>query len=256
MSAKVFDRYGAWYDLLYRDKDYEAEAEYVARTLRNAAPKTKTLLEFGSGTGRHGRLLASHGFEVFGVERSKSMVEAARAALSPVGPGSFTCQQSDIGTLKLDRMFDAVIALFHVISYQTTDAEIARTFASAADHLIPHGVFLFDVWHGPAVLHQGPSARTKRMSDENIRLTRIATPELLPEKQIVIVRYAITVESIPDKRREVFQEEHQMRYFFPNEIESLARKHRFDIERSEEFLTGQAPSENTWGVCYLLRKLD
>jgi hypothetical protein len=94
------------------------------------------------------------------------------------------------------------------------------------------------------------------MSDANTKLTRVATPEHLAEEQTVIVRYAITVESIRDNRSETFQEQHRMRYFFPGEIESLARDYQFKIERSEEFLTGQAPSENTWGVCYLLRKLD
>ena len=255
MSSEVFDRYGAYYDLLYGDKDYQAEVEYVARTLRSAAPKTKTLLEFGSGTGRHGRLFASDGFQVVGVERSESMVAAARVAPSQAGAGSFECTQGDIGTVKLDRAFDAVIALFHVVSYQTTDEEIARTFANAADHLNPGGLFLFDVWHGPAVLKQGPSPRTKRVADANTRLTRVANPELHAESHIVVVHYKITVESIRDNRTETFQEEHQMRYFFPNEIESLADENQFKTERCEEFMTGQVASEKTWGVCYLLRKI-
>ena len=59
MSDDVFQRYSAYYDLLYRDKNYAMEAEYVARILRDAASNAKSLLEFGSGTGRHGRLLAS-----------------------------------------------------------------------------------------------------------------------------------------------------------------------------------------------------
>jgi SAM-dependent methyltransferase len=152
VNAEVFDRYGHYYDLLYRDKDYEAEVEYVTRALRSAAPKTTTLLEFGSGTGRHGRLFASRGFQVAGVERSKSMAEVAQTAQSLTGTGSFNCTQGDIATVKLGRAFDAVIALFHVLSYQTTVAEIAQTFANAAAHLNPGGLFLFDVWHGPAVL--------------------------------------------------------------------------------------------------------
>ena len=71
MEEDVFQLYSKYYDLLYRDKDYAAEAAYVARTLRNAIPSARELLEFGSGTGRHGRLLALRGFSVVGVERSK-----------------------------------------------------------------------------------------------------------------------------------------------------------------------------------------
>ncbi|MGA2863119.1 MAG: hypothetical protein ABSF95_01385 [Verrucomicrobiota bacterium] len=45
MSDEVFQRYSGYYDLLYRDKNYAAEAEYVARTLRAVAPAARTVLE-------------------------------------------------------------------------------------------------------------------------------------------------------------------------------------------------------------------
>ncbi len=32
----VFDEYAAYYDLLYRDKDYVGEAEYIDQLLRGA----------------------------------------------------------------------------------------------------------------------------------------------------------------------------------------------------------------------------
>lgn len=55
----IFGGYARYYDLLYRDKDYAGEAEYVARTIRSAVPDARDILELGSGTGRHGRLLAT-----------------------------------------------------------------------------------------------------------------------------------------------------------------------------------------------------
>jgi SAM-dependent methyltransferase len=64
-----FRQYSAYYDLLYAEKDYAAEADYVAAALRRADPGVRRILELGSGTGRHGRLLSARGFEVEGVER-------------------------------------------------------------------------------------------------------------------------------------------------------------------------------------------
>ena len=74
-----FGNYARYYDLLYRDKDYAAEAEYVARTVRAALPGACTVLELGCGTGRHGCLLASKGFHVHGIERSREMVQMAQS---------------------------------------------------------------------------------------------------------------------------------------------------------------------------------
>ncbi|PZR72031.1 MAG: SAM-dependent methyltransferase [Chthoniobacterales bacterium] len=258
MSEETFQRYSAYYDLLYRDKDYETEADSVARALRAANPNTHSVLEFGSGTGRHGRLLAEHGFDVFGIERSQTMVTTARSFTddSAVGreSGIFDCVQGDIQTTTLNRPFHAVLALFHVVSYQTTDADVDRTFANAARHLSADGIFFFDVWHGPAVLHERPAVREKRVEDATTLLTRLAEPRLDVDRHTVTVRYSITAQSKIDNQITEFQEEHCMRYFFPEEITSFARKTGFNVERSEEFLTAQPPSDRTWGVAYLLRK--
>jgi len=257
MSQDVFQRYSAYYDLLYRDKDYGAEAEYVARTLRAASPKVQSLLEFGSGTGKHGCLLARHGFDMFGVERSEMMVARMRQTSQEdpqVGDGSFDCMQGDMHTVELGRVFDGVLALFHVVSYQTRNVELLQTLANAARHVRPGGLFLFDVWHGPAVLAQRPSVRLKRVEDENTRLTRIAEPELDTNAGVVTVRYTMLAEAKRDGRLTTFEEEHRMRYLFPSEIDLLAVQTGFEVARSEEFLTGKVPSESTWGVAYLLRK--
>ena len=95
MTSNVFEDYSAYYDLLYHDKDYAKEADYVAQTLRAADPSVSDLLEFGSGTGRHGRLLEERGLRVLGVERSKSMVAAARTRhhfFKPVQEASNACR--------------------------------------------------------------------------------------------------------------------------------------------------------------------
>ena len=57
-------------------------------------------------------------------------------------------------------------------------------------------------------------------------------------------------------RLTTFDEVHRMRYLFPSEIAFLATQTGFRVERSEQFLTGTAPSTESWGVAYLLRKCD
>ncbi len=257
MNTDVFGTYACYYDLLYGDKDYSGEVEYIVQSLNTASPNAQNVLEFGSGTGRHGRLLAEQGLEVLGIEGSEEM--AARAKGSPSESrspkeGSFDCVHGDIRSAEIDSTFDAVLALFHVVSYQTNNADLLKTFWNAHRHLEAGGVFLFDVWHGPAVLTERPSVRVKRVEDDSTLLTRIAEPELDSNKGTVTVHYTMLAESKTDCKLTRFSEEHHMRYLFPTEIDLLATQTGFIVESSEEFMTGSAPSDKTWGVFYVLRK--
>jgi len=255
--AANFQKYSAYYDLLYRDKDYAGEAKYIVRTIRSVAPDASRILELGSGTGRHGRLLALLGFHVHGIERSVDMVAMARA--EPALPvtetgGSFTCEVGDVRSANLGRTFDAVIALFHVISYQATNEDLRAAFRVAARHLAPGGLFLFDVWHGPAVLTERPKERVKNVASEHFEITRIARPELDSNRSTVKVTYHMECRDRRSSDIVRFSEEHLMRYLFPTEVELLARGCGMRLMKAEEFYTGRPLSSSTWGVAYLLQK--
>jgi len=61
-----FQLYGRYYDLLYKDKDYESD--YVAKSLLTHQPRTKSILELGCGSGSHAYFLSKNGFEVTRIE--------------------------------------------------------------------------------------------------------------------------------------------------------------------------------------------
>ena len=253
--AGVFERYSEFYDLLYSDKDYIGEVEYVCTLLHEFGVDSGSILEFGSGTGVHGQLLAGKGFHVYGIEQSHEMVKIATSRGKPTGPGSFECTVGDLGTTRLNRQFDCVLSLFHVISYQTTDQSIEAAFANALLHLKPGGVFVFDVWHAAAVLSQQPSVRVKRAENDQVRLTRIAEPTLLTEENCVRVDYTLFAEERGTAGIAVCRESHLMRYFSCPELRSISARHGFELAHSEEWVTRRPPSASTWGVCYVLRKL-
>ncbi|MCS5704696.1 class I SAM-dependent methyltransferase [Synechococcus sp. FGCU-3] len=243
-----FEASSRYYDLLYQEKDSAAEAAYVDALLQRHGISGLDLLEFGSGTGRHGCLLAQRGYRVHGLERSAAMVAAAQQT------SGFSCQQGDITTTQLERRFDAVLALFHVVSYQTTNPEVQAVFANAAHHLKPGGLFLFDVWYSPAVAAQRPELRVKRLQSEDLAITRIAEPTLHPNANRVDVHYTVMAQEIPRGTLHTFEETHPMRHFSIPELGLLAEAAGFERLTAEEWLTGAAPSEATWGVCLVLRK--
>ena len=69
-----------------------------------------------------------------------------------------------------------------------------RRFKLPHGHLAPGGLFLFDVWHGPAVLSQRPSERIKEVADDRYRVKRTARPELDTNSSTVKVVYEMECE--------------------------------------------------------------
>ena len=249
-ASSVFDVYGHYYDLLYRDKDYAAEVGYIDDLLRRHGITGPDLLEFGSGTGRHGRLLATRGYRVHGIERSAEMVAQATAS------EGFSCRQGDICTVNLGRTFNAVLSLFHVVSYQVGNEALCSVFTRAAEHLMPGGLFIFDFWYSPAVYSQRPLVRVKRMADSQVEITRIAEPVIYPNENRVDVNYTVFARELSDGAFQTFTETHPMRHFSLPELRLLAATAGFECLASEAFLTGLEPSEDTWGVCVVLRKVQ
>jgi SAM-dependent methyltransferase len=202
-------------------------------------------------------LLAALGFNVHGIERSADMVAMADTTAAPPvsrAAGSFTCEVGDVRSVNIGRTFDAVIALFHVISYQTTNKDLQAAFHVAANHLVPGGVFLFDVWHGPAVLMERPMERVKKVAGERFEVTRTARPELDTNRSTVKVVYDMECRDRQSGDVVRFCEEHVVRYLFPTEIDLLAQRYGMRVVATEEFLTSRPASPSTWGVCYLLQK--
>jgi hypothetical protein len=141
-----------------------------------------------------------------------------------------------------------------VLSYQATNDQVQSVFSNAFEHLKKGGLFIFDFWYSPAVYSQQPEVRLKRMRDEMVEVIRIAEPETHPNDNLVDVSYTIITRELETGLVESFNELHSMRHFSLPELDILANFHGFERIQAEEFLTGNLPSENTWGVCCVYRR--
>lgn len=249
-SPEVFHESAAVYDLLYGEKDTVAEAEWIAATLESHGCKPDgRLLEFGSGTGRHARVLADRSYQVTGVEPSAEMLE--RADTHP----KVTFLQGDTASTNLPEKFDAVLALFHVMSYHTELSDLHAFFDTASRHLEAGGLFAFDVWYSPAVHSLVPEPRTVQRANGEISVSRIATPTEDIPRSVVTVSYDYAVENLITGSSSRFTESHAMRHFTEGEIQLLADSHGFTIVSAREFMSDREPSRETWGVWFILQKV-
>lgn len=245
--------YAAAYDSLYHDKDYPAECDLVEQVLRTyGSGGTQHILDIGCGTGGHSIPLARRGYHVRGVDRSEAMLSEARRKAGAAGVGArFT--QGDAASFRLDESLDAALMLFAVLGYLTDNEQLLAALRNVRRHLRAGGLFIFDVWYGPAVLLERPSQRVKVSPLERGQLLRVASGELDPLHHLCTVTYDVWLMHA-DRAASHTREQHVVRFFFPQELRLLLGLAGLELARLGAFPEFERdPDESTWNVLGVAR---
>ena len=247
----IFNEYASYYDLLYNDKNYKKEVDYINKIIKtNFNDKKIRILDIGCGTGLHANLLSSYGHEVVGIDLSEEMINLANKNKTT----NTKFYVADATNFKIDHKFDLILSLFHVFSYQNTNDKIQNYLTSIYNHLNYNGLFIFDFWYGPAVLNIKPSNKIKRLKNNNFTITRIAESITKPRENTVVINYELIIINEINTITTI-HEKHIMRYFFEPEVDFYLTTLNFKIDKFEEWITSKTPSENTWGVCCICQKI-
>ncbi len=241
--------YADAYDAIYRSKDYKSEVDLIERLLvEHGIEGPRRVLDIGCGTGSHALPLAERGHTVVGVDRSPDMLTRARQKASTAGLQTVVFHDGDSRELDLGRSFDAVLMMFTVLGYHTEDADVTAALATVRRHLVPGGLFVFDVWNGPAVLADRPGDRQVDITENATRVTRRTSARLDEAKHLCHVHFDLE-RAGANGTTERWPEEHLLRYFFPEELEDLLAKNRLKLSKLRSFPAIEKPAdERAWNV--------
>jgi SAM-dependent methyltransferase len=253
MSETVFGgTYANVYQALYHDKDYAAECDFVETAFRAMGVPVRSILDLGCGTGGHAILLASRGYRVVGVDRSESMLAIAKRRAAETG-ACVEFRSGDLRSFDAAQSFDAVISMFAVMCYQTENEDLEGACATAARHLTPGGVFLFDGWYGPAVLKDPPTERLRMVEGDGRRIVRFTSPVLDTARHTVETRFTVWVTEQNAITAET-RESHLMRFLFPREIAYYLRVAGFGEPRFCPFMALDRPlDDSSWQMAVMAR---
>lgn len=246
----VFKDYSAYYDLLYKDKNYAEEADYIHQLIKQHAPHATSILNLGCGTGNHDFLISEKGYEIKGIDFSEDMVALANKKLIEIKTaGKLSFETGDARSVRINKQFDVVISLFHVMSYQITNEDINKVFETARVHLKEGGLFIFDCWYGPGVLTDPPVVRHKMLESEELRIHRIANPFIHTRENYVDVNYTILVHNKKSGSFYEIKETHKMRYLFIPELNAFSCSNGF----VPEYLSNNIFSNN-WNALFVCKR--
>lgn len=248
MNQVFGDVYASAYDSLYAGKDYRRECDLIERQISSLIGNGSwRLLDLGCGTGGHLIPLSERGHRVVGVDRSPVMVANAREKAGRAG-SSPEIFESDLRNLNLGETFDAAIMMFAVLGYQITNQDALNALSSVRRHLQPGGAFLFDVWYGPAVVEQKPEQRFRSIPSPSGEILRLVNSKLDSLNQLCRVDYELWVIK-GDRVTARDCERHDMRYFFPLELDLLLGQAGFRLVRLGQFDAPDLPPDPTsWNV--------
>jgi ubiquinone/menaquinone biosynthesis C-methylase UbiE len=249
-TQKSFEFISHYYDLIYEDKDYGKEVNFI-ESIFNSINKPKKILEIGCGTGNYTKILQDKGYKITGLDISENMLNIAKQKCA--------CDfaKGDMRDFVIKGKFDACIAMFAVIGYVTENSDIVKTLKNIHAHLQPNGLFVFDVWNGLAVLRTFPELRTKVVENDKVKIIRIADPKLKSFDHICEVNYKLIVLNKEDNTFNEFEENHIVRFYFPQEIKQLLSDAGFEVLKICPFLNlAGSVDETVWNIAVVAKAIE
>jgi len=243
-------RYAFFYDLLYKKKNYFKEANILIKNIKQNKQNAKSILELGCGTGNYSNLFEKKGFNIHSVDISKSMIDIAKKKYS-AKKIKFICK--DLRKLNLSKKFDVVIALFDILSFQTSNSDVNKFFNTINKHINKNGIIIFDFWFKDAIQKLKPSNRVKEVENHSFKIVKVTEPNWNKKNNIIEVNYNLLAENKSNNKIEFIKGSHKLRYFALTEIRKYFKKYNFKIIKSLSFL--KKNKKDSWSILSIAKKI-
>ena len=132
------------YDRIMSHVDYESWAAYLLSLISRFAPRPRSILELGCGTGNITYLLSRRlKAKYLATDASDEMLAMAQQKMK-ADRGRLRFKRMDFQDIDLEDTFDVVVLAYDGINYLLETDEIAAVVESVSARLHPGGIFLFD----------------------------------------------------------------------------------------------------------------
>jgi len=139
----AYTSFASVYDTFMDNIPYGEWADYLISLLKEYGIEDGLVLDLGCGTGNMTELLATHGYDMIGVDNAEEMLEIAMEKRADSGHDILYLLQ-DMREFELYGTVKAVVSICDSINYITEEEDLQEVFRLVNNYLDPKGIFVFD----------------------------------------------------------------------------------------------------------------
>ena len=247
-------KYAVYYDILYQDKNYEEEIDFLEEIFDKYLKKRpKKILDLACGTGSHLLPLAKRGYQVSGLDLSGGMLELAKIKAKKENL-KINLYHSSMQKFSLGKKFEVIISMFSAINYLIEYNDLKSFLKNVRDHLDQNGLFVFDFWNGLAVIDHFDPYREKEIGFSGGKIKRISRTTVDEVTQLCSVNYECQL-TIVGKNIQIFKEKHILKFYFIDEIKNYLEDAGFSVLKILPFLElGGKVGKSQWDLTVICEK--
>lgn len=237
--SKIYYKYAGYYDLIFRDKDYEAESLYIQKQFcRFTRNLPKKVCDMGCGTGRHAEYLIKLGYQMFCVDNSPEMIAITKQRLEGLANVKLICENDE--NVQLPVKVSCIISMFSTFNHKLTDHQAIKTLANYHKNLIPKGLLLIEMVDKEYFLEslrqwgeKNRSSSTRRfqtgVEGGQVTIVKLADKYAVWSAEIAHITKRYSVLEAQHARQCEFVDEFPLRFYTMPEIYNIIQSGGFSI---------------------------
>jgi SAM-dependent methyltransferase len=172
MGANWYENwFGNEYLTVYAHRDEDEARQLVHLILSNISlDRNAKIIDLCCGQGRHARLFAEKGFEVYGFDLSRKLLQVAKYKNTNNDNTYFV--QADMRFLPVVHSFDLLLNLFTSFGYFKTDQENITVFKQFYQVLKKGGYFVFDYFNSTYIIQHLERYQSEQIGDLTVEQER------------------------------------------------------------------------------------
>ena len=247
---KIFSKYADYYDILYKDKNYNKESDYIEKIINRFAGKKLRILELGCGSGGHAFNLQKKGHKIVALDSSKKMIKIAQKKNKQK---KIKFLNKDLTKFISKKKFDVIILLFHVVNFLKTKKDLKILSDNSYKNLKKNGIIIFDFINYDGVISDKPKKKIKIIKNKSITIIRKTRPEFIQKKRLLNINFEMVVKK-NNEFIERFFEIHKLKLHSTSAIEKIFNKN-FYLVNIFKWMEFKKFLKNNWLGLYILKKI-